>query len=191
MEKKAAMEMSVGTLVTIVLLMAVLGLGLFLVSKIFDVGTRSVETINDKVIGQINELYSEDVSGEAVVLLGADRKAKIKQGTSDFGVVISAETQDGSATDRQRLQYRLELDTTSTGCIAALGGSEEVKALMNQNTGQWLPFDEFRGPVAYARVSFDIPKAITKCSQKILVDVRDTDNDNEIFSGTYFIIQII
>ena len=40
MNKKAAMEMSVGTIVTIVLLMSVLVLGIFMIQKIFSGSTK-------------------------------------------------------------------------------------------------------------------------------------------------------
>lgn len=192
MEKKAAMEMSVGTLVTIVLLMAVLGLGLFLVNKIFGGATESVDTINDKVLGEINDLFS-DQDASVVVKLGADRKAKIKDGTDDFGIAIGAQTSDGSSVGtRSRLQYKLELDTSETGnCIAVLGGSAQVKSLMAQRTSEWIGFDGFDGSTAWARLSFNIPKGTAECSQKIFVDVKDTARPQNSTSGTYLKIQII
>ena len=47
--KHAAMEMSVGTIVTIVLLMAVLVLGLVLVRTIFKNSTESIDSIDEQV----------------------------------------------------------------------------------------------------------------------------------------------
>ena len=64
--KKAAMEMSVGTLVTIVLLMSVLILGIFLVQKIFNSSTNAIDTIDNEVQNQINKLFSEEDNKIAV-----------------------------------------------------------------------------------------------------------------------------
>lgn len=57
--KKAAMEMSVGTLVTIVLLMVVLVMGIILIRNIFGGSTDAVENINDQVTNEINNLFSD------------------------------------------------------------------------------------------------------------------------------------
>jgi len=54
--KKGAMEMSVGTIVTIVLLMSVLVLGVFLVQKIFQSSTNVVDQVDQQVQNQINQL---------------------------------------------------------------------------------------------------------------------------------------
>lgn len=197
MEKKAAMEMSVGTLVTIVLLMAVLGLGIFLIQKIFTGATDSVDVINDKVMGQINDLFSSQ-NARVVVKLGADRKAKIKRGSIDFGIAIGAKTNSGGPViSRNQLQYTLELDTSEAGnCIALLGsdGGNIVKGWINQKSVIGGPgendkqgFDEYEADKAYAIVYFDIPDAVTKCSQKIYVSVTE---GTEAVGGTFFKIQI-
>jgi hypothetical protein len=191
--KRAAMEMSVGTLVTIVLLMAVLGLGIVLIGNIFNTATGSVGVIDDKIMGELNDLFAEQ-GADVVVRLGADRLAKIPQDSYDFGIAIGAQTPDGSATDRSRLQYKLKLDDSEQkNCVALLGGESYVEDLIRQKIGRnrWINFDQFDGPSAGARISFDIPKAITKCTQKVLIDVRDTDDSDRIFAGTFFKFQII
>ena len=64
--KKAAMEMSVGTIVTIVLLMSVLILGIFLVQKIFSSSTNAIDTIDNEVQNQITQLFSDEGNKLAV-----------------------------------------------------------------------------------------------------------------------------
>ena len=160
-----------------------------MVNKIFSGATDSVDLINDKVIGEINDLFS-DQDSYLVVKLGADRKAKIKRGTTDFGVAIGAQNPTGNRVDRSTLEYKLILDNTEQdNCIVRLRGVYPVKDLIQQRTETWLSFDSFDGSDAFARIAFDIPKAITKCSQKILIDVRD-END-EVFAGTFFKIEIV
>ena len=57
---KGAMEMSVGTIVTIVLLMSVLVLGLFLVQRVFSSGTGAIDSIDSQVQNEIQKLFSEE-----------------------------------------------------------------------------------------------------------------------------------
>lgn len=78
--KKAAMEMSVGTIVTIVLLMSVLVLGIFLVQKVFSSGTNAVDQINQQVENEITKLFSEE--GVTLAIFPNSRQIGIKQGES-------------------------------------------------------------------------------------------------------------
>src|SRR3990167_4325944 len=54
LNKKAALELSIGTIVILVLAMSMLILGLVLVRTIFTGAKYNVETMNDKVRDQIN-----------------------------------------------------------------------------------------------------------------------------------------
>lgn len=65
--KKAQMQMSVGTIVTIVLLMTVLILGLVLVRTIFTGAIENINSIDQSVKNEINKLFSEDDSRKIVV----------------------------------------------------------------------------------------------------------------------------
>ena len=55
--RKAAMEMSVGTIVTIVLLMSVLILGIFLVQKVFRSGSNAIDSVDDEIQNQIIQSF--------------------------------------------------------------------------------------------------------------------------------------
>ena len=54
------MEMSVGTIVTIVLLMSVLVLGIILIKNIFYGGIKIVDMTNEQLENEINKLFGED-----------------------------------------------------------------------------------------------------------------------------------
>ena len=56
---KGAMEMSVGTIVTIVLLMMVLVLGIFFIQKIFSGSNSAIDSVNSQLTSQINQLFSD------------------------------------------------------------------------------------------------------------------------------------
>ena len=105
--KKAAMEMSVGTIVTIVLLMTVLVLGLVLIRTIFSSGVRSVNQIDDKVRSAINEMFITD-DNQKLAIYPSDSKIKIKQGTQGEGFAFSVRNADLEAQD---FKFTIEVDS--------------------------------------------------------------------------------
>ena len=81
--KKAQMQMSVGTIVTIVLLMTVLILGLVLVRTIFSGAVENINSIDQAVKNEINKLFSEDDSRK-IVIYPSTRIITIQKGNQDF-----------------------------------------------------------------------------------------------------------
>ena len=185
--KRAAMELSMSTIVVLVLAMTMLILGLVLVRSIFTGATESVNDINDKVKGEISSLFVDE-SSKIVINLGADRIAKVKADTDNFGVSFAAKTLDGSSVIPKRMKYKLALDEGSrNNCIEEIG-RRETENLFHQTTGTNIEFDEFEGDTAFTIVSLDIPDATPLCSQKVFVDVTD---NNEPVGRTTFIIQVV
>src|SRR3989344_8585718 len=78
--RKGAVELSVGTIVVLVIGMTMLILGIVLVRTIFEGATSSVERIDEGVKGEINKLFSE--SDRKVVVKLPNNEAKIKKGES-------------------------------------------------------------------------------------------------------------
>ena len=78
--------MSVGTIVTIVLLMSVLVLGIILIKNIFEGSINIVDMTNEQLENEVNQLFSED---EEVVIYPSSREVTIEQEeTSGFGIGI-------------------------------------------------------------------------------------------------------
>ena len=96
MNKKAAMEMSVGTIVTIVLLMGVLVLGGFLIQKIFTSARGAIDLTDEQLRNEIEQLFSED-NTKQIVIYPATREVSIKKGEDGaFGFSIrNTENEDG------------------------------------------------------------------------------------------------
>jgi hypothetical protein len=91
--KKGALELSIGTIVILVLAMSMLILGLVLVRTIFTGAKYNVETMNKKVEAEIGKLFVED---QRVVLYLPNREAEIKQGDPyglGFGIQNSIASQ--------------------------------------------------------------------------------------------------
>lgn len=91
--KKAALELSIGTIVILVLAMSMLILGLILIRTIFTGAKYNVETMNKKVEAEINKLFVED---QRAVLYLPNRLAEITQGKNfglGFGIQNAIKTQ--------------------------------------------------------------------------------------------------
>ena len=82
LNKKAQMQMSVGSIVTIVLLMTVLILGLVLVRTIFTGAIENIGSIDQSVKNEINKLFAEDDSRKLIVF-PPTRQITIKKGNED------------------------------------------------------------------------------------------------------------
>jgi len=90
--KKAAMEMSVGTIVTIVLLMTVLVLGIFFIQRIFSGGVNAIDSIETEIQNQINKLFSDE--GKKLVVYPTSRDIKVKKGDDPKGFGFNVENKD-------------------------------------------------------------------------------------------------
>ena len=93
--KKAAMEMSVGTIVTIVLLMSVLVLGIFLVQKVFRSGTNAIDSIDDQVQNEIAKLFAEE--DLRLVIYPTSRDITLKKGDESKGFAFSVKNKGTEA----------------------------------------------------------------------------------------------
>jgi len=91
--KRGAIELSVSTIVIIVLAMTMLILGLVLVRTIFQSTTSSITSIDDKVKAQINKLFAED-NLVKIAVYPSSRLIKLNQGSSDEGFAFSIRNLD-------------------------------------------------------------------------------------------------
>jgi len=181
------MELSMSTIVVLVLAMTMLILGLVLVRSIFKGATESVNNINDKVKGEISSLFVDETS-KLVVNLGADRTARIKADTQNFGISFAARTNDGSAVTPDRMKFKLSLDESSRkNCVKEIG-VKATEEFFQQSIGTNIEFGGFEGDTAFAIFQVDIPDATSLCSQKVYIDVTD---NTEVVGRTTVIIQVV
>ena len=147
--KIGAMEMSVGTIVTIVLLMSVLVLGIFLVQKIFKTGTSAIE---------------EDKS---VVVYPKERTITIKKGDSGgFGFsIMNKEQTDGS------FSYIVSVGEISSGCQLSEEQAESLIVLGKTGTGiNLISGSKLEDAIL---VKFNIPETAPLCQIRYSLDVKN------------------
>jgi len=182
--KRAAVELSMSTIVVVVLAMALLIGGIVLVRNITSGATESVDTINAKVMSEINGLFSENK--RIVVKLGSNKIAKVKADNEVFGLVVAASTIDGDLANSANIAYQLSLDSSArTNCLTEIG-QVATEELFLQKFNEQLSFDSLDGSSAAALIQMQIPEGTKLCTQKIFFDVYEGGDNTgrESFSIT-------
>jgi hypothetical protein len=154
--KKAAMEMSVGTIVTIVLLMTVLILGLVLVRSIFSSSTSSVDEIDKAVKEEISKLFAED-SSKKLILFPANRNVEIKKGEVGKGFALSIRN-----VGSEEAKFSYDIKAVETNCGMRLSEADSLFSL-NQKRGDLIipAGNVMENPIL---VTLDIPENAPPCS---------------------------
>jgi len=192
--KRGAFELSITTMIVIVLSITMLIMGLVLIRNIFTGATDSVDSLSSSVQEEINKIFTDE-NKKIVIYVGEDKTAKIKAGTNNFGVVIAARTNAGSeVTSKEDLQYKLELDSDTEGnCVDAIG-IEQTKAFFNTKLDTWNNMPQFSGTDSAGDIiTLDVPEGTILCAQKVFVTIRDRtiDLDGDTVGGDFFIVEII
>src|SRR4030043_229609 len=155
--KKAAMELTMGTMVTIVLLVMVLILGGYFVNKIFFSATSSVDQIDAQVRDQINKLFAED-NTRKIVIFPSTRKISLSKGQQGSGFAFSIRD---TGTEADTFTYTIQ--STETSCSNSLSNSQADSFIAIGKTGtiQISAGSLMDDPKL---VTFDIPENAPPCS---------------------------
>lgn len=128
--KKGAIELSINTIVVIVLALSMLILGFVLIQNIFDGAKYNIQQINDKSKDEINKLFVDDTI-KAVVYLD-NNGAEIKQG-KPFGIAWALQTNGKSQTFNWEVEVKDDRVMDKCGVSAeeaelwvSTGGSGDV-----------------------------------------------------------------
>ena len=186
--KTAAMEMTVGTIVTIVLLMAALVLGLILTRSIFKSSTENVDIIDDQVKGEINNLFAED-NTKLVVGLGGQNTAKVKQGTANFGIPFGFSPTNPQVwgTNKDGCKYNIEVVDQSNYCIKK--GWTTVKNSIVTGKDN-VVFDQVDSTNGHALIKISVPEDTPPCLQRFRIIVKCAASTQETTTG-YFDLDVI
>jgi len=175
--RKAQMQMSVGTIVTIVLLMTVLILGLVLVRTIFSGAIENVKSIDQSIKTEINKLFAED-DNRKIIVYPPSRIIKIKKGNEDYlGFALSIrniETTEGKFTynvfvNDPNIRKNCEINAQEAENWIKLGKSGSV----NIPAGDVMSEPEF--------VRFLLPDDAPPCAIRYGIDVK---KDNQQYGNT-------
>lgn len=149
------MEMSVGTIVTIVLLMSVLVLGIFLVQKIFKTGTSAIDTVDAQIQSEINKLFASE--GKSFVIYPSSQQITLKKGDDPKGFAFSIKN---TFPETRQFNYLVEAQDV-TGC----------GALTLEQADSWLRYSKGpatigpgSSPTLAEKVLFVIPENAPPCT---------------------------
>lgn len=162
--KRAAMEMSVGTIVTIVLLMTVLILGLVLVRSIFSSAIENIDGIDQAVKNEINKLFAED-SSRKIVVYPSTRKITIKKGTENLGFGFSIRNVEENS---ESFSYKVSAVEVSCDEMR-LSDAENLISLGKERSGIELPAGSIMTDPIFVR--FNIPATAPPCEVRYQVQV--------------------
>lgn len=174
--KKAAMEMSVGTIVTIVLLMSVLVLGIFLVQRIFGTATSAIDVVDAQIQSEINKLFASE--GKKLVIYPSSRDVTINKGDDPKGFAFSVRNDD---VVQHTFNWQVSAQDVS-GCGALT--QEQANSWLLPSQGSF-PLGPGSSPTLAELVKFNVPETAPPCTiiYRLNIDSDGTPYDG----GTVFV----
>ncbi|MDO8509427.1 MAG: hypothetical protein Q7S27_07135 [Nanoarchaeota archaeon] len=184
--KKGAVELSIGTVVIIVLAMTMLILGLVLIRGIFRGATENVDDINEKVKEEIKNLFVDD--SERAILKLTESTAKVKQG-SEFGVAFGVKNTERGAIGSQNFQYTTILDDPQI---------KENCGVSKETAEKWIKFGSGSlsvrpGEVDAERIKVVVPEDSPLCETKYRILIYRSDkgeSPNSPYADLSFFVKI-
>lgn len=181
MNKKGAIEMSIGTIVIIVLAMSMLILGMVLVKNIFSGSSENVLQMNDKVKDQINKLFVED---KRTVVYLPNQIAKIEQ-NEDWGIAFGIKNLARGTAEAGRFHYEV---TVSDPDARTKCGIDERTIESWIKTGRADDTTIAPGQSYFGIVRFLIPENAPLCTVRFHIDVTI---DNTPYAVEFFDVEVL
>jgi len=176
MRKKAAMEMSVGTIVTIVLLMGVLVLGVFLIQRIFTSAKGAIDLTDQQLRDQINKLFAEE---SKIVIYPQTRFVEIKQEKTDGVGIGIRNLETGGGTKK----FSYEVVVSDPDLQKKCGISEEIAEnwIVTGRAEKDIPIAS--GDFSSQKVLFEIPVGAPLCTirYRVIVTPEGADQFSDFF----------
>lgn len=161
--KKAAMEMSVGTIVTIVLLVSVLILGIVLVRNIFTSAKGAVDLTDQQLRNEINKLFSEE---DKLIIYPQTKIVEIKQDEID-GIGIGIKNLEKGAAGADTFSY--EVVASDVGDCGV--SKEEAEGwIVTGKSDEDIPIAS--GDLVTDKILFRIPLGAPLCLAKYRINVN-------------------
>ena len=162
--KIGAMEMSIGTIVTIVLLMTALILGLVLVRTIYRSSIENIEGIDTAVKAEIEKLFAEDES-KKIVIYPSTREISIKKGEDSRGFGLSIRNV-GDANEK----FSYDISAMKTSCDMQLTKAEDLIVLNKERNDIIIPAGNIMEYPIF--IKFEIPEASPPCKITYSINMK-------------------
>lgn len=179
--KKAAIELSIGTIVIIVLAMSMLILGLTLVRTIFTGATYNVNELNKNVQSEINKLFNEK-SGVKTIIYLPNNQADVKKGTS-YGIAFGIKNTVEGEANAGKFSYQVRASSIQTGCKLSLQQADSYAILGVSGTINILPGSEPQYRIVKVQPTETAP--LCEISYDLIVT-----KDGQPYDTNFFIVKI-
>ena len=174
------MELSMSTIVIVVLAMSMLILGIILVKNIFSGTSDNISTINDDVKDQINQLFAED-SRIAVYL--SNQIAEIEQ-NEDWGVAFAIKNLQAGTADAGEFTYEVSVSDPDVEQNCGIGESTAQSWI---KTGRTDTVTIAPGETYYGIARFLIPENSPLCTVRFHIDVT---LDGKAYASDFFDVEV-
>lgn len=166
--KNAAMELTMGTMVTIVLLVMVLILGGYFVNKIFFSATKSIDAIDAQVTDQINKLFAEDKTRK-LVIYPSTRQVSLEKGEQGDGFAFAIRN-----TGTETANFTYNIQATQTSCQDSLTPAQADSFFATGKDSGTRPITIPAGSIMDfpQLVTFNIPDGAPPCTVSYLINVQ-------------------
>ncbi len=175
--KKAAIELSMGTIVVLVLAMSMLILGLVLVKTIFSGAKYNVEQMNDKVQDEINKLFVEE---KRIVVYLARNQVDIEQG-KDWNVQFAVKNLIKQTDEAPKFTYDISMVEASCKSL------KEKEAMSWIRLGKTGSSGIAPGQIYYWRVNFEIPEGAPLCKVRYNIQVKE---NGQLYASEAFDVSV-
>jgi hypothetical protein len=179
--KRAAMEMSVGTIVTIVLLVTVLILGIVLIKNIFSSAKGVVDLTDQQLRDEINKLFSEE---SKISIYPSTRLVEIKQDTTD-GVGIGIRNLLTGANANRKFSYEVSVSDTDLNSKCGINAATAEGWIVTGRAEENIPIPS--GDFSSQKVLFEIPVGSPLCTIRFRVNV---EADGTPYATDFFDLKI-
>jgi hypothetical protein len=179
--RKAAMEMSVGTIVTIVLLVTVLILGIVLIKNIFSSSKRVVDLTDQQLTSEVNKLFSEE---SKVSIYPSTRLVEIKQESTD-GVGIGIRNLLTGSSGDKTFSYTIAVSDTDLDKKCGITEQTAEGWIVTGRAEENIPIPP--GDSSVQKALFEIPVGAPLCTIRFRINVQA---DKDAYATDFFDMKI-
>lgn len=193
--KKAALELSIGTVVIIVIAISMLILGLVLVRTIFVTTTDNIKSIDAGVKNQIQQLFSQDEK-KKLVLIPDQGIIELKQGETGAGFALSIKnTNTGAGT--ATYSYKVEIEDPQIGKKC---GTSNPEAIIGANgwaridvgsEGTGITLNNGNAMDDPIHIRFSISDSAPICTFRLKVTAKDQSAGNVFYDQKFMDVKIL
>lgn len=177
--KIGALEMSIGTIVVVVLSMSMLILGMILIQNIFSGANENILSMNDNVKDEISKLFTED--SKTVVYL-SNHMVEIKQ-NEDWGIAFGITNLQKGTTDVSRFSYNIVVSDPDATRKCGIGETDIENWI---TTGKSDTIAIAPGQNYYGIARFMVPEGAPICIVRFHIDVT---KDGLPYASDFFDIE--